>query len=434
MILHDPFWRPLSVTREAHRLGRRGGRRPSRLARAPRRRHPRARRVLPAGAPPHLPARLRARRRGDVDRRPRARLGPVGGDQAAVRSAPGVPPRPGRAGGPPAVRRAGVAREADRRHPRGDGDRRLGAAAVDRRRRPGARRASKPARGGSGSRNWSSCGRSSPTGAPWPGCIARRHASSPPGPTRRSVWPCSRRRPAAPGWWRAPRRRPRRVAGPLVQTFSAKDPVDLARAIDRALATPLDLAAAAALGSVDELGAGVRSRAGRPEAPLPVAALGPGAAGVLRAEAHRVLAGNWREGTPRRRHPVRVHVPGAAALPAPVVLGLVLSRDRVAPLPARAGPRGAADAHARRPARRVHPAHDLLARQRRLAAGAVLRHPLAARRPRHRAHPDPAAGPRLGARRRAARPTNPGSRPRGSTRCACTTTGSSATAIPTATA
>ena len=38
------------------------------------------------------------------------------------------------------------------------------------------------------------------------------------------------------------------VAGPLVQTFSAKDPVDLARAIDRALATPLDLAAAAALG------------------------------------------------------------------------------------------------------------------------------------------------------------------------------------------
>jgi alpha-1,6-mannosyltransferase len=39
------------------------------------------------------------------------------------------------------------------------------------------------------------------------------------------------------------------VAGPLVQTFKAKDPVDLARAIDRALGTRLDPAAAAALGT-----------------------------------------------------------------------------------------------------------------------------------------------------------------------------------------
>ena len=38
------------------------------------------------------------------------------------------------------------------------------------------------------------------------------------------------------------------VAGPLAQTFTAKDPVDLARAIERALATAPDPAAAAALG------------------------------------------------------------------------------------------------------------------------------------------------------------------------------------------
>jgi hypothetical protein len=33
-----------------------------------------------------------------------------------------------------------------------------------------------------------------------------------------------------------------------VETFTPKDPADLARAIERALAKPLDLAAAAALG------------------------------------------------------------------------------------------------------------------------------------------------------------------------------------------
>ena len=39
------------------------------------------------------------------------------------------------------------------------------------------------------------------------------------------------------------------VAGPLVHTFTPKDPVDLVGAIERALATPLDPAAAAALGT-----------------------------------------------------------------------------------------------------------------------------------------------------------------------------------------
>lgn len=39
------------------------------------------------------------------------------------------------------------------------------------------------------------------------------------------------------------------LAGPLVATFTPKDPVDLARAIDQALTAPLDLRAAAALGA-----------------------------------------------------------------------------------------------------------------------------------------------------------------------------------------
>ena len=64
--------------------------------------------------------------------------------------------------------------------------------------------------------------------------------------------------------------------------------------------------------------------------------------------------------------------------------------------------------HARWSARRLHPPHDLLARRRRVAAGAVLRHPLGARRSRDRAHPDAVARARLGARRRRARPTSPG--------------------------
>ena len=51
-----------------------------------------------------------------------------------------------------------------------------------------------------------------------------------------------------------------------------------------------------------------------------------------------------------RRDALRVHLPGPAALPPPVVLGLVLPRDRLAPLrPARARA-GAAHAAARRPA------------------------------------------------------------------------------------
>jgi hypothetical protein len=39
------------------------------------------------------------------------------------------------------------------------------------------------------------------------------------------------------------------VAGPLVRTYRPKDPADLARAVDLALATPRDLTAASALGT-----------------------------------------------------------------------------------------------------------------------------------------------------------------------------------------
>ena len=39
------------------------------------------------------------------------------------------------------------------------------------------------------------------------------------------------------------------LAAPLVETFTPKDPVDLARAVERALATPVDPVAAAALGT-----------------------------------------------------------------------------------------------------------------------------------------------------------------------------------------
>src|SRR5262249_48763405 len=56
--------------------------------------------------------------------------------------------------------------------------------------------------------------------------------------------------------------------------------------------------------NVDELGAGVRSRTGRPEAALPVAApiraggapIDPARIASLCDKAHGVLAGNWREG------------------------------------------------------------------------------------------------------------------------------------------
>jgi hypothetical protein len=90
VILHDPFWRPLSVTREAHRLGA------SVVAVHHASRAPRARRRVPPHPAPDLPPRVRARRRCDVDRRPRGRLRPDRLDQAALRPAPGVPAGAGR--------------------------------------------------------------------------------------------------------------------------------------------------------------------------------------------------------------------------------------------------------------------------------------------------------------------------------------------------
>ena len=98
---------------------------------------PRTRRAVSPRAEEDLPARLRARRRGDVDGRSGAGLRPVRRDQAPLRPRPRLPPGPGDIRRRAAVRRPGLAREANRRHPRGDGASRLGPAAADRRRRPG---------------------------------------------------------------------------------------------------------------------------------------------------------------------------------------------------------------------------------------------------------------------------------------------------------
>ena len=51
----------------------------------------------------------------------------------------------------------------------------------------------------------------------------------------------------------------------------------------------------------------------------------------LSEQAHAVLRANWREGVHRDGTRVRLHLPGDAALPPPVALGLVLSRHRLVP-------------------------------------------------------------------------------------------------------
>src|SRR5258707_723171 len=74
--------------------------------------------------------------------------------------------------------------------------------------------------------------------------------------------------------------------------------------------------------------------------------------------------------------PQQLHAAPAPALPPPVGLGLGLSRERLAPVRPGSRPRGAANAVAVRPARRLHPPHGVLGSPGGLAARAVLRHPL----------------------------------------------------------
>ncbi len=89
-----------------------------------------------------------------------------------------------------------------------------------------------------------------------------------------------------------------------------------------------------------------------------------------------VLTRELARGPPlQRRRRVRVHLPGDPALPPPVVLGLVLSRDRLAPLRPGPRPRRAPHADPRRPARRLHPPHRVLGPPGVLAPRAVLWHP-----------------------------------------------------------
>ena len=246
VILHDPFWRPLSVTREGHRLG-------AAVVAV----HHASPALHAAGIPGpdaiYLPTLRRIYQHAyeHVD----AVMSTVdtkadSGRSASIKLRFGVHPafRPG-----PALRgdhllyvgrvslekrivdvleAMAIAGWGRPLHVVGDGP---------------ARPSSRRGRGSSGSGTWSSCARLSPTAARSRGSTARPRASSRPGRTRRSAWRCSRPRPAARGWSRAPRRR--RLAGrEIVTTFTAKDPGDLVRAIDRALASPPDPGAAAALG------------------------------------------------------------------------------------------------------------------------------------------------------------------------------------------
>ena len=126
------------------------------------------------------------------------------------------------------------------------------------------------------------------------------------------------------------------LAGPLVHTFSAEGPAGSgARGRARAGHCRRRRRRGHAR-RIDELGAGLPRPSCETAAALPVsgaidrAARGE-AAGRGASRARRQLA----RGEPGRRHSLRLHLPGAAALPPPVVLGLVLSRDRVAPLRAR---------------------------------------------------------------------------------------------------
>ena len=90
-----------------------------------------------------------------------------------------------------------------------------------------------------------------------------------------------------------------------------------------------------ALGPAGALSTGAAGRASAPPARRATARR-------VRVGAERVLRANWREGT-RRDGSVRVHVPGAAPLPPHVALGLVLSRDRLAPDRSRSRARRATD-------------------------------------------------------------------------------------------
>ena len=154
----------------------------------------------------------------------------------------------------------------------------------------------------------------------------------------------------------------------------------------------------------------------------------------LSEQARAVLARQLARGRAPRRHSVRLHVPRHAALPPPVALGLVLSRHRLVPPRRPSRPRGAAHGAARRPGRRLRPAHGVLAQPPALAARPALRDAARARQPPHDDDRAAAAALRMGARgRREQRRAGLRDRVR-CTRWRRTWTGSSASATSTATA
>ena len=95
---------------------------------------------------------------------------------------------------------------------------------------------------------------------------------------------------------------------------------------------------------------------------------------VLNAQRRGRPARELARGRPPRRHAVRVHVPVAAPLQAPVVLGLVLSRDRLDATSTASGRKQELRTLLRAGrARRLHPAHRVLAGVAALAPRAAVR-------------------------------------------------------------
>ena len=133
----------------------------------------------------------------------------------------------------------------------------------------------------------------------------------------------------------------------------------------------------------------------------------------LDALAEGTLRANWREGIAPDGVVVRVHVPGAAALPPHVALGLVLPRRRVDALRPGPGARRAADGAAQRARRRLPAAHGLLGPAGGLAARAAVRDAALARRPADALDRPAAAAVGVGAvRRRPRRPARARRAPR----------------------
>ena len=376
----------------------RGGRRGApRVGGAQRRRAAGPGPPLPAAPPGRLPARVRARRCRDVGRRRRA--------STASRAAT-IPlrfglhrafrPAPAERGRAPALRRTALAREARRRPvcrrspppgatPGGGGRGR------PRTRRPrGSRPAARGARSSSGHSSRAARTSRGSTGRPRAWSTRRR--------TRHSGSSSSRRRRAAPGSSPAPRRpRPGSTPGwsrpTRPRTCEALGGGDRARAFPK----PGDAARAGALGRVPHLGAGLRGRArGVRQAAAMISAE---RASDLRARAHRMLAGSWREGHTPRRHPVRLHAARARSATATSGTGTRAStrscgatstrRGRATSCERCSGPVGStASSRTRRSGT-----------SRRAGGGRRSTRCTLARRSRHRPHPDADDRPRLGAGR-----------------------------------